>query len=447
LDNSHSDGPSNQPQTLRPIVNRSGHRNKKLTVRRRYIVGFLFLVIIVATIFAVIIPNTQKIICMIQEPQQTRQQGAKGGNALYVSLLGSDSNPGTQTAPFATIEKADSVAVPGTTVHVLPGTYTWNGVSTTHSGTAAAPITFISDIKWGAKLTPASVNSHSRNDVWHTKGDYVYVIGFDIKGPPGVGTLNGIGLEGSYSKIIGNRVHDIDINAACIDGGNGIYIWDYASHDDDILGNVVYNIVSAPADDCWEHHGIYYSQIGGYINNNVVFNVGAGWGIHCWHACSTVIITNNLVFNNRGGIVIGGGDAPNNANSLADNIIIADNIAINNAGGGIHEYEYTGEHTIGTHNQILNNIVYSNAGGNMVLLEKHTASGTITSDAQFVNYQPDGGGDYHLKPTSPAIDAGKAVSTPSTDFDDNLRPQGKGYDIGPYEYSASFVVHQSCFNA
>src|SRR5439155_24189933 len=104
------------------------------------------------------------------------------------------------------------------------------------------------------------------------------------------------------------------------------------------------------------------------------------------------------------------------------------------AGDGIREFEYSGEHTIGSHNQILNNIVYGNRDGNMVLLAGNPASGTITSDAQFVNYQQDGSGDYHLKSTSPAIDAGTPVGAPSTDFDGNPRPQGKGYDIGPYEY-------------
>lgn len=422
---------------------------------RGHVVGFLLLAVIVIALPSIAF-ITQKIQqaagggnALYASPSgrdsnpgtQTTPQGAGGGNALYVSPSGRDSNPGTQTAPFATIEKADSVATPGTTVHVLPGMYTWNGVYTTHSGTATAPITFISDMKWGAKLIPASVSSYSHYNVWLARGDYVSIIGFDIKGPPGVGTLDGIALEGSYGKIMGNRVHDIDIHATCANGGNGIYIWGYASHDDDIIGNVVYNIVSAPADSCRENHGIYYSQTGGHISNNIVYNVGAGWGIQCWHACSGVTITNNLVFNNNaGGIVVGGGDSPNYANSRADNIIIANNIAINNAGDGIHEYEYPGEHTIGSHNQILNNIVYGNPDGNMLLREGNSASGTITSDAQFVNYQQDGSGDYHLKSTSPAIDAGTSVGAPSTDYDGNPRPQGKGYDIGPYEYSASLRI-------
>ena len=130
---------------------------------RGYMVGFLLLARIIIVLSLTIY--------IAQKPQHTQQQAAGGGTALLVSPHSSDSNPGTQTAPFATIEKADSVATPGTMVHVLPGIYLWNGVYTTHSGTAIAPITFISDMKWGAKLLPASVSSYSHYNVWHAKGD------------------------------------------------------------------------------------------------------------------------------------------------------------------------------------------------------------------------------------------------------------------------------------
>ena len=367
-----------------------------------------------------------------QQIHYQQYAAASGSIDYYVSPSGNDSNPGTQAAPFATIEKADSVATPGTTIHVAPGTYTMNGTYTTHSGTATARITFISDTKWGAKLASVSLGSHSGYATWYSGGDYVDIIGFDIAG--GTNGTRGIAKDGSYSRIIGNKIHGIG-GATCKDGGDGIVTNNYATHDDDIIGNLIFNTGPPLPNTCNQHHGIYQGNIGGHISNNIVYNIRGGYGIHCWHACSNATITNNLVFNNNaGGIIVGGGDAPNYANSPADNIIIANNIAINNARDGIREFEYSGEHTIGSHNQILNNIVYGNPDGNMVLLAGNTASGTITSNAQFVNYQQDGSGDYHLKSTSPAIDAGTPVGAPSTDFDGNPRPQGKGYDIGPYEY-------------
>ena len=42
--------------------------------------------------------------------------------------------------------------------------------------------------------------------------------------------------------------------------------------------------------------------------------------------------------------------------------------------------------------------------------------------------------DYHLQPTSLAIDTGTALNAPATDLDGNPRPSGTGYDIGAYEY-------------
>jgi hypothetical protein len=58
----------------------------------------------------------------------------------YVAPSGSDSNPGTSAAPFATIQKAADVASAGDTVIVRPGTYA--GARFTRSGRVDAHITF-----------------------------------------------------------------------------------------------------------------------------------------------------------------------------------------------------------------------------------------------------------------------------------------------------------------
>ena len=44
-------------------------------------------------------------------------------------------------------------------------------------------------------------------------------------------------------------------------------------------------------------------------------------------------------------------------------------------------------------------------------------------------------GNYHLKSTSPAIDAGSADDAPSIDIEGTLRPQGAAWDVGAYEFS------------
>ncbi len=48
--------------------------------------------------------------------------------------------------------------------------------------------------------------------------------------------------------------------------------------------------------------------------------------------------------------------------------------------------------------------------------------------------------DFHLQRGSPCIDAGTVVGAPAFDFDGVARPQGKGVDIGAYEYPTSVAA-------
>lgn len=63
-----------------------------------------------------------------------------GSNALaatyYVSPSGSDSNPGTQSSPWRTIQKAASTLTAGDTAIVMDGTYEENSITFANSGTS-----------------------------------------------------------------------------------------------------------------------------------------------------------------------------------------------------------------------------------------------------------------------------------------------------------------------
>ena len=56
--------------------------------------------------------------------------------------------------------------------------------------------------------------------------------------------------------------------------------------------------------------------------------------------------------------------------------------------------------------------------------------GSIIADPLFIDLQ---NRDFHLKASSPAIDAGVNLSY-KKDFDDNPIPSGKASDMGIYEY-------------
>jgi parallel beta-helix repeat protein len=83
---------------------------------------------------------------------------------------------------------------------------------------------------------------------------------------------------------------------------------------------------------------------------------------------------------------------------------------------------------------------YSFSGG---VTEDHNIEITMNqTSTYFVN--PSGGiGDYHLIVTSPAIDAGSAVSAPNIDKDGIARPQDSGFDIGAYEYNTFTSVEET----
>lgn len=53
-----------------------------------------------------------------------------------------------------------------------------------------------------------------------------------------------------------------------------------------------------------------------------------------------------------------------------------------------------------------------------------------------IAYPGYGRGDYHLLAGSPAIDAGTPSGAPPRDAEGVQRPQGSGYDIGPFEFGS-----------
>ncbi|MCJ7652611.1 MAG: hypothetical protein MUO75_02795, partial [Actinobacteria bacterium] len=77
------------------------------------------------------------------------------------------------------------------------------------------------------------------------------------------------------------------------------------------------------------------------------------------------------------------------------------------------------------------------------LAEWQAASGQTNNFAVRPGFvQPDSE-DLHLIPTSPCIDSATSVNASSEDYDGNARPQGRGYDIGAYEFLFQQVAEGS----
>jgi hypothetical protein len=354
---------------------------------------------------------------------------ADTGPDLYVSSSGSDSNDGSQGAPFRSILAASENARPGTTVHVAPGTYA-GGFTTVANGSASAHITYVSATQYGAKIVGAGTAGNECG--WWNKGDYVDIEGFEIDGSGSQATSWRCGFygTGSYSTFQGNKVHDILTDSTAFanasangQGGAGAEMDNYSGAvNGSIIGNIVYNVGPAGLSSSLVH-GIYQIERG-TVANNVVYNV-VGNGIVTWHGARDIQIVNNTVVGARGGgILVGSGDS-GSSSTTGDYITVANNIVTNSI-SGISESGITG-----VHNKYANNLLYKNTISNISLQNGLTDTGTIAADPMFVDAARH---DYHLQADSPAIDAGAAALSPSTDLDGNARPTGASPDIGAHEH-------------
>jgi hypothetical protein len=343
---------------------------------------------------------------------------------FHVAPTGSDTNPGNKAAPFKTIERAAKAAVPGTTVHVAPGTYP-GGFKTTVSGTAKDRISFVSTVKWGAKIVPPAKSTTPT--AWDNRGNYVDIVGFDVDGSAhqaGTRWTAGIYSGGSYDRIEYNHVHHIATTIPCTSaGGSGIGVDSYYHGvQSDVIGNSVHDI-GPPG--CRYIQGIYINTPGS-VKNNIVYRIGAA-GIQLWHDAHNVIISNNTVSTSNTGIIVGGGDyyytkGPNDHTHVYNNIVYDNKIGISEQGA------------TGKNNSYHNNLVYQNTTADWRLLNGLMHSDTVAAAPQFVKYTRTGTPDFRLSSTSPAIGKGSATHAHGTDFDGSARTAGTGYDIGAYQH-------------
>ena len=342
------------------------------------------------------------------------------GANYYVAPGGSDANPCSAAAPCYTMARVSQLMSPGDNAHFAAGNYTWSYSSNkvTKSGTAAAPISYISDTKWGAQIFGSGCDP-----IWNS-GDYVQIINFDVTG----NCVGGIGVNGNYDKVIGNRVHDLPGTS----GYAGILgdCCNYHLVGIQIIGNVVDNI--GPFGATNTIHGIYLAGPNGVIANNIVTRASAAC-IDLWHGSTNEIVANNTVANcGRYGIEIGAESPTTNLNST-----VVNNIVVNVAGRGFHE---TSPSSGGVFN---NNIVYNNSPNFDLCCGTQSGTVTLTSaqfNALFVRYTGDMTGDYHLQSGAVAIDAGTtlcaagvSLCVPLLDLDGVARPKGAAYDVGAYE--------------
>lgn len=280
-------------------------------------------------------------------------------------------------AKYKTIQKAINAAQPDDVVQVAQGTYKERiklkaGV---HLKGAGPELTVITGGGRGTVVEGA---------------DNAVLEGFTIRGsgPRGkTGVTPDVGISANHvtMTIRNNRIT-----------GNNIGIRTYFSPSH-ITGNIIEG-------NKW--HGIYVLYSAPLIRNNIIYR-NKGNGIYCSYSSNTEINNNTI--------------GPNGSPSLfceVSRVIVRNNIVVNNNSHGIMWAEFPdmqqGVEPILSYNLVMNN--------HDDYYRVKPGIGDVSADPLFVDAAK---GDFHLKPGSPAINAGD----PAGAFND---PDGTRNDIGAY---------------
>lgn len=400
---------------------------------------------------------------------------AAAGRTLYVSTTGSDTTgDGSSTKPWRTIGKSVSQVAAGDTVRIAAGVYAETITIEEKHGTAADPITFLAV---GTVVIDGTAST--RDAVFVTYSSYVVLDGWTVRQAPRAGlridashhvtVRNGtfanngrwgiftdfsddllienneaygsVAEHGIYHSnsgdrptIRGNRIHDnyaagLHMNADASMGGDGVIsgalvennvIWNNGSGggaainmdgitDSDIRNNVLYNNLASGIA-MYQIDGAVCSQGNDIFNNTIVMADGGRWAIQI----SSSDCVNNRIFNN-----------------------ILTRPGTRRGAIGLDEHPISGLES--DYNVVVNRMTI-NGGDSILTLAQWQALG---HDAHSVTGTPDqlfvdpANGDFRLKTGSPAIDAGRTISSVTRDIAGNSRPAGNAYDAGAYESGTS----------
>lgn len=401
---------------------------------------------------------------------------AVGADTFHVAPppAGSDANPGTEGAPWATLQHAADNVVAGDTVIVHDGDYV--GMQVAVSGTAGSPITF----RAATGETPRIVadNAATPDGINIEGSDHIVIEGFQIDG------RGRAGIRAVLCEHVAIRGNSLDLNQRW-----GIF----TGFCDDLLieGNAASRSI--------EEHGVYVSNSGDrpIIRGNRLFDNAAN-GIHMNGdvslggdgVISDALVESNVIFGNGAS-----GGSGINCDGVQDSLI-RNNLIYDTHATGISLYRIDGGQP-STGNRVLNNTIVvasdgrwginirdgsnSNTVKNNIVFSRHGFRGATTvcasclpgfvSDynlvedrfttddgdsvltlAQWQNdtgqdanssvlsnevaldalFQNSAAGDFRLV-AGLAVDSGEALAEVPFDLGGLSRPQGSGWDVGCYE--------------
>jgi Right handed beta helix region len=199
---------------------------------------------------------------------------AQSGSTFYVSKTGSNSNSGSYTAPWLTIQHAANTVTAGATVYVESGVYN-ESVSFPASGTASNPITFASYPGQTATIDGTGLSVTGTQGLINIiNQSYITVNGFEIRNyttSSASPTPAGIWITGSGTgvQLLNNLVHNITTTSEKNGNAFGIAVYGTSSTPITqltISGNQVYDLKTGESESVNVDGNVTYFS----ITNNVV---------------------------------------------------------------------------------------------------------------------------------------------------------------------------------
>jgi len=180
----------------------------------------------------------------------TVQLASRSGVTYYVATTGNDSNGGTLSAPWRTIQHAANSVRPGDTVQVEGGVYKEIVTIPTSGNATQGYITFMSYPGQTAIVdgTGLSVGASGQTGLFSLAGSHSYIIiqGFEIrnfKSSTRGKVPVGIDFEGAggYIEILNNHIHNIAQTLSTCSSANALGVALYGNQAPASINNVTFS--------------------------------------------------------------------------------------------------------------------------------------------------------------------------------------------------------------
>ncbi len=423
------------------------------------------------------------------------------GNVYYVAPDGNDSNPGTQTQPWQTIQKAATILVAGETVYIRAGTYPERIIPQNSGSDDQHTITYAAYPGEPVTIDGNGIPIPDDEGLFHISGkNYLRLSGVRVVNSAYAGifaenssyitveknhtyntTSSGIGVWGSTHIIVDGN----EIELACSNGmqesltlagtdtfeiknnhvhngpagydKEGIDVKDGSSNGTVYRNHVHHTQAVGIYVDAWDKHTFNID-----VFQNIVHNVSAnGFALAAESGglLEHVRVYNNIAYHNQwAGIWLSGCCSQVAAHPIHD-VKIVNNTLYNNGftwGGGI---------ALDVNPDIQNVVIRNNlASQNLsfqIAVDAGVPTQTLAVDHNLIDGYRGGEGeiygdnavegspqfvnsaeaDFHLLPNSPAIDVGSSLDAPLSDFAGIPRPQdGNDDGLAGFDIGAYEVV-------